>query len=132
MSCLVMSCLLHLTAILLLFLIQQQQMQLQLQQQAATAAAAAMRADTPAAASQQQQPWMMTPGLLTNPGNRKFKGHGCGCTAALSGMHRLPPTSLCNDNTQNLHRSTVELIPKQCPHPRSKVNVLATHPTLRS
>mgnify|MGYP001800299666 CR=1 FL=1 len=43
-------------------------MQLQLQQQAATAAAAAMRADTPAAASQ-QQPWMMTPGLLTNPGN---------------------------------------------------------------
>ena len=43
-------------------------MQLQLQQQAATAAAVAMRADTPAAASQ-QQPWMMTPGYLTNPGN---------------------------------------------------------------
>ena len=43
-------------------------MQLQLQQQAATAAAAAMRGDTPAAVSQ-QQPWMMTPGLLTNPGN---------------------------------------------------------------
>ena len=43
-------------------------MQLQLQQQAATAAAAAMRGDTPAAVSQ-QQPWMMTPGLLTNPCN---------------------------------------------------------------
>ena len=32
-----------------------------------------------------------------------------------------PPTSvcMCSVNTQNLHRSTVERIPKQSPHPRS-------------
>ena len=36
-----------------------------------------------------------------------------------------PPTSLCSDNTQNLHRSTVERIPRQCQHPRWKVNVLS-------
>ena len=48
--------------------------------------------------------------------NRR-KGHSCGCTTALSGMHRYlyrvhcktPPTSLCIDNTQNLHRSTMKL-----------------------
>ena len=65
------------------------------------------------------------------------KGHGSGCTTALSRMHchlyrvycLTPPTSLCSDNTQNLHSSTVERIPK-CLHPRPKVNVLATHPTL--
>ena len=33
----------------------------------------------------------------------------------------------CSDNTQNLHRSTVERIPKQFTHQRSKVNLLATH-----
>ena len=27
------------------------------------------------------------------------------------------PTSLCSDNTQNLHRLTVEKIPRQCQHP---------------
>ena len=61
----------------------------------------------------------------------RSKGHGSGCTTALSGMHRYlyrvycltPPTSLCSDNTQNLHSSTVERIP---------MNVLATHPTLWS
>ena len=37
--------------------------------------------------------------------------------------------SLCRDNTQNLHSSTVGRIPRQCPQPRPKVNVLATHPT---
>ena len=65
------------------------------------------------------------------------KSHGSGCTTALSRIHRYlyrvycltPPTSLCSDNTQNLHSSTVERIPKQCLHPRPKVNVLATHPT---
>ena len=42
------------------------------------------------------------------------------------------PTSLRSDNTQNLHGSTVERIPKQCPYPTSKVNVLAIHQTIRS
>ena len=40
----------------------------------------------------------------------RSKGHGSGCTTALSGMHRYlyrvhcltPPASLCSDNTQNL------------------------------
>ena len=36
---------------------------------------------------------------------------------------------LCSDNTPNLHRSTVEQIARQCLHPRSKVNELATHQT---
>ena len=55
------------------------------------------------------------------------------CTAISTVYYCLkPPTSLCSDNTQNLHRPTVERIPKQCPHARPKVNVLATHKTLRS
>ena len=70
----------------------------------------------------------------------RSKGHGSGCTIALSGMHHYiycvycltPPTSLCSDNTQYLHRSTVDRIPKQCPNPRSKVYVQATHHTLWS
>ena len=41
--------------------------------------------------------------------------------------YRTLPASLCSDNTQNLRRSTVERIPKQCPHQRSKVSVLTTH-----
>ena len=36
------------------------------------------------------------------------------------------------DNTHNRHRSTVEWISNQYLHPRSKVNVLATHQTLWS
>ena len=40
--------------------------------------------------------------------------------------------SMSMDNTQNLHRSVVDQIPIQCPHPRSNVNVLATHQTLCS
>ena len=59
------------------------------------------------------------------------KGHGSGCTRAVRGMHRYlyrmhcltPPTSMCSDNTENLHRSTVQ-------HPRPKFTVLATHQTL--
>ena len=62
--------------------------------------------------------------LLFNKG----KGHGSGCITALSGVHRYlycvycrtPPTSLYSDNTQNLHRSTVEWISRQRHHPRSK------------
>ena len=43
----------------------------------------------------------------------------------------IPPTSLlCSDNTQNLRSSTVEQITKQCPRPRPKVNMQATHQTL--
>ena len=68
----------------------------------------------------------------------RSKGLGSGCTTALGGMHRYhyrvycltPSTSLCSDNTQNLHSSMVERIPKQCRHPRPKVNVLAPHPTI--
>ena len=30
---------------------------------------------------------------------------------------------------KNLQTSSLEWIPRQCPHPRSKVNVLATHQT---
>ena len=41
--------------------------------------------------------------------------------------YRTLPASLCSDNTQNLRRSTVERIPNQCPHQRSKVSVLTTH-----
>ena len=66
----------------------------------------------------------------------RSKGHGSGCTTALHGINRVycvrPPTSWCSDNTQNLHGSTVEWMPKQCPHSRPTVNVLAHHPTLRS
>ena len=66
----------------------------------------------------------------------KSKSHGSGCTTSISRMHRYlycvycltPSTSLCNDNRQNLHKSTVERVPKQCPHPRPMVNVVATHP----
>ena len=80
--------------------------------------------------------WILAENLLFT----RSKGHGSGCTTAYSGMHRYlyrvycitPPASLCSDNTQNLHSSTVERIPKQCPHPRPKVNMLATHPTLWS
>ena len=44
----------------------------------------------------------------------RSKGHGSGCTIALSGMHHYryrvycltPPTSLCSDNTQYLPRSS--------------------------
>ena len=68
----------------------------------------------------------------------RSKGRGSGCTTALSTMHRYvyrvycltPATSLCSDNTQNLNISTVEQIPRQCPHPRPKVNMLASHPTI--
>ena len=35
--------------------------------------------------------------------------------------------SLSSNNTQNLLSSTMDRIPKQCPHQRPKVNVLATH-----
>ena len=67
-------------------------------------------------------------------------GHEMGCTTALSGMHRYfyhfycltPPTSLCSDNTQNLHRSSVKRTPRQCPHSRLKVSVRATNQTLWS
>ena len=41
------------------------------------------------------------------------------------------PTSLCSDNTQNLHWSTVERIPRQCP-PRSKGRCDGKHRTLWS
>ena len=52
------------------------------------------------------------------------KGNGCGSRTAFSGMHRFLeqstlfclPTSLCIDNTKNLHRSSVERILRQCPH----------------
>ena len=48
----------------------------------------------------------------------RTKGHGSGCTTALSGIHRYLswvysrtlPTSLCRDNPQHLHRSLVERI----------------------
>ena len=64
------------------------------------------------------------PRLLFN----RSKGNVSGCTAAQNGMHcyihhlyRLtPPNFLCSDNTQNLHKSTVEWISRQCPHPRWK------------
>ena len=54
------------------------------------------------------------------------KGNGCGITTAFSGMHRFLerstlfclPTSLCIDNTKNLHRSSVERILRQCAHVR--------------
>ena len=39
--------------------------------------------------------------------------------------HRPPPYAVTI--TQNPHKSAVEQIPRQCLHPRSKVNVLATH-----
>ena len=43
-----------------------------------------------------------------------------------------PSTSLVQlqYTEQNLHRLAVEQIPKLSPHPRSKINVLATHQTL--
>ena len=61
-------------------------------------------------------------------------GHGSGCTTNFRGVQRYPycvycltpPTYLCRDNTHSLHRSTVEQVPQQCPHPRSTVNALAT------
>ena len=67
----------------------------------------------------------------------RSKSHGSG-TTALSVMqcyiYRVycltPPTSLCSDNVHNLHISTMERIPRQRPHPRPEVNVMATHPTL--
>ena len=37
------------------------------------------------------------------------------------------PTSLCNDNTQNLCKYTFHLKPIECLHPREKQNVLAAH-----
>ena len=70
----------------------------------------------------------------------RIEVHGSGCTTALRRLHcsiycmycLTPPTSLCSDYTENLHRLTVELIPRQCPYPRSKVIVLATYQTLWS
>ena len=49
------------------------------------------------------------------------EGRGSGCTTAPSEMHHYlycvycltPPTSVCSNNKQNLHRSTVKRIPKQ-------------------
>ena len=48
----------------------------------------------------------------------RSRGHGSGCPTALSGMPRCltPPTSLCRDNTRDINRSLVQLIPIQCPH----------------
>ena len=62
----------------------------------------------------------------------RSKGHVSVMRCYLYRMYcQTPPTSLCSDNTQNLHRSTVERrIPKQCPHPRSNFNLLPTHTTL--
>ena len=70
----------------------------------------------------------------------RSKDHGSGCATVLNIIHcslyhvycLTQSTSICSDNTQILHRSTVEGIPKQCPHPRPKVNVLATQRTLCS
>ena len=69
-------------------------------------------------------------------GHNNSKGYGSGCTTARSRIQRFftaycltLPSSLCSNNTQNL-RSTVDWIPRQCPDPRSKVNMLATHQTL--
>ena len=53
-------------------------------------------------------------------------GNGCGSRTAFSGMHRFLEqstlfclhTSLCIDNTKNLHRSSVERILRQCAHIR--------------
>ena len=39
--------------------------------------------------------------------------------------YRKLPTYLCCDNTQNLHRSSVKQITKQCLHSRLKVNMMA-------
>ena len=68
--------------------------------------------------------WCSRRSLFAFPLLNRSKGHGSGCTTALNGMHcylysvccQTPPP-LYSDNTQNLHRSTVELIPRQCPHP---------------
>ena len=57
-----------------------------------------------------------------------FSPSGSGSTTALSGMHRYLyhvycltlPTSLCSDNTQNLHSSTVERILKTVPASKTK------------
>ena len=49
------------------------------------------------------------------------------CTAIFPVYCKTPLTSLYSENTQNLHRSTVEQIQKI---PKSKVNVLATPNTL--
>ena len=62
----------------------------------------------------------------------RSKGHGSGCKTALSGMHLYlsrvyfltPPSSLCSDNTQNLDRSMVGWMPKQCPHQRPNLLLL--------
>ena len=80
------------------------------------------------------------PTYLYSKDFNRCNGHEMGCTTALSGMRRYfyrfycltPPTSLCSDNTQNLHRSSVERTPRQCPHSRWKVSVLATNQTLWS
>ena len=56
-------------------------------------------------------------------------GNGCGSRTAFSRMHRFLEqstlfclhTSLCIDNTKNLHRSSVERILRQCAHAAYKV-----------
>ena len=48
--------------------------------------------------------------------------HCCDQCTYLYRMHCLTsPASMCGDNTQNLHGSTLEWKPKYSPHPRSKV-----------
>ena len=54
----------------------------------------------------------------------KTDHHDSGCTTAFRRMHyylyrmyrRTPSTSLCSDNTQNLHSSIVERMTRHCPH----------------
>ena len=41
------------------------------------------------------------------------------------------PISMCSGKAK-MHKSSLELIPRQCQHPRSKVNMLAIHRTLPS
>ena len=74
----------------------------------------------------------------TDPINILFdrsKGHGSGCSVAVLSL----PCVLSNTVhllVQWQHTKPAQLngkrIPRQCPHPRPKANVLATHPTLWS
>ena len=73
----------------------------------------------------------------------RSKGHGSGCTTALSGMHRYlyrvycltPPASLCSDNTQNLQAQRCVTIHKlfemffnlQTPALLKSDNLIANH-----
>ena len=54
-----------------------------------------------------------------------------GMRNALLSLPHVLFNTLCNENSQNLHKSTVELIPGQCRVPAFKINgQLATHQTL--